>query len=71
MRISAFFQVAPRTGRTVTVSVPYNARQSAIEDFRSLRRGDLAGVEGEFVNSDNFAVAGIYITARALNISLR
>jgi hypothetical protein len=47
------FEVAPRTGRTVTVTVPYNARQSAIEDFRSLRRGDSVRVEGEFVNSDN------------------
>ena len=47
------FEVAPRTGRMVTVTVPYNARQSAIEDFRSLRRGDLVRVEGEFVNSDN------------------
>jgi len=47
------FDVTPRTGRTVTVSVPYNARQSAIDNFRSLRRGDLVRVEGEFVNSDN------------------
>ena len=47
------FDVTPRAGRTVTVSVPYNARQSAIDNFRSLRRGDLVRVEGEFVNSDN------------------
>src|SRR5258706_5958480 len=48
------FDVTPRAGRTVTVSVPYNARPSAIDNFRSLRRGDLVRVEGEFVNSDNF-----------------
>lgn len=47
------FDVTPRTGRTVTVSVPYNARQAAIDNFRTLRRGDLVRVEGEFVNSDN------------------
>jgi hypothetical protein len=47
------FELKPRTGRNVTVSVPYNARQGAIDNFRSLRRGDLVRVEGEFVNSDN------------------
>jgi hypothetical protein len=48
------FDVTPRAGRTVTVSVPYNARQSAIDNFRSLCRRDLVRVGGEFVNRDNF-----------------
>ncbi len=48
------FDVRPRTGGTVTVSVPYNARAADVDSFRSLRRGDSVRVEGEFVNRDNF-----------------
>ena len=48
------FDVRPRTGRTVTVSVPYNARSADVDSFRSLRRGDPARVEGEFVSPDSF-----------------
>ena len=47
------FDVTPRSGRRVTVSVPYNARQTDVESFRSLRRGDLVRIEGEFVSPDN------------------
>lgn len=47
------FDIRPRSGRTVTVSVPYNARTEDIDYFRSLRRGDRVRVEGEFVNPDN------------------
>jgi hypothetical protein len=47
------FDVKPRTGRTVTVSIPYNAKASDVENFRRLRTGDYVRVEGEFVNSDN------------------
>ena len=47
------FDITPRTGRRVTVSVPYNARQSDVESFRALRRGDVVRIEGEFVNSEN------------------
>jgi hypothetical protein len=50
----AVFDVTPRSGRTVTVSIPYNARQAAIDNFRTLRRGDVVRLEGQFVNSDNF-----------------
>lgn len=48
------FDVRPRAGSMVTVSVPYNARAADVDSFRSLRRGDLVRVEGEFVNRDNF-----------------
>jgi hypothetical protein len=48
------FEVLPRTGRAVTVSLPYNARQADIDSFRTLRRGDPVRLEGEFVNPDNF-----------------
>ena len=48
------FDVLPRTGRAVTVSLPYNARQADIDSFRTLRRGDPVRLEGEFVNPDNF-----------------
>jgi hypothetical protein len=34
------FDVRPRTGRTVTVSIPYNAKATDVENFRRLRRGD-------------------------------
>jgi hypothetical protein len=47
------FEVKPRTGRTVTVSIPYNARPADVENFRRLRRGDYVRVEGQFVHPDN------------------
>lgn len=47
------FDVRPSNGRTVTVSVPYNARAADVDNFRALRRGDPVRVEGEFVNPDN------------------
>lgn len=47
------FDVQPRTGRVVTVSVPYNAKPSDVESFRRLRRGDFVRVEGEFVNPES------------------
>ncbi|HVO93011.1 MAG TPA: hypothetical protein VMT22_09240 [Terriglobales bacterium] len=49
-----FFDLRPRAGSTVTVSVPYNARAADIDSFRSLRRGDSVRVEGEFVSRDSF-----------------
>jgi hypothetical protein len=48
------FDIRPRTGRTVTVSIPYNARAADIDSFRALRRGDPVRVEGEFVSPDSF-----------------
>ncbi len=48
------FDIRPRTGRTVTVSVPYNARAADVDNFRALRRGDPVRVEGEFVSPDSF-----------------
>jgi hypothetical protein len=48
------FDIRPRTGRMVTVSVPYNARTADVDNFRSLRRGDHVRVEGEFVNPESF-----------------
>lgn len=47
------FDIKPRTGRTVTVSIPYNARPADVENFRRLRRGDYVRVEGQFVHPDN------------------
>jgi hypothetical protein len=47
------FDVRPRTGGTVTVSIPYNARAADVDSFRSLRRGDSVRVEGEYINRDN------------------
>jgi hypothetical protein len=47
------FDVRPRTGRTVTVSIPYNADAADIDNFRGLRRGDHVRVEGEFVNPES------------------
>jgi hypothetical protein len=47
------FDVRPRSGGTVTVSVPYNARATDVDYFRRLRRGDSVRVEGEFVDRDN------------------
>jgi len=47
------FDIRPRRGRVITVSVPYNARSVDVDYFRSLRRGDSVRVEGEFVNADS------------------
>jgi hypothetical protein len=48
------FDVKPRSGgRTVTVTLPYNARGADVDNFRRLRQGDYVRVEGEFVNPDN------------------
>jgi hypothetical protein len=57
------FDVIPRTGRTVTVSVPYNARQADVDSFRGLRRGDPVRIEGEFVSPDNFQLLS-FLSAR-------
>jgi len=48
------FEIRPPAGRTVTVSVPYNARTADVDNFRALRRGDPVRVEGEFVNPESF-----------------
>jgi hypothetical protein len=47
------FDVRSRSGRMVTVSVPYNARTADVDNFRRLRTGDYVRIEGEFVNADN------------------
>jgi hypothetical protein len=47
------FDVRSRAGRTVTVSVPYNAKTADVDSFRRLRQGDYVRVEGEFVSPDN------------------
>jgi hypothetical protein len=57
------FEVRPRTGRTVTVSIPYNAKAADVENFRRLRRGDYVRVEGEFVNPENLQLLA-FITPR-------
>jgi hypothetical protein len=57
------FDVMPRTGRPVTVSVPYNARQADVDSFRGLRRGDPVRVEGEFVSPNNFQLLS-FLSAR-------
>jgi hypothetical protein len=48
------FDVRQRGGEIVTVALPYNARPTEVDAFRSLRRGDYVRVEGEFINRDNF-----------------
>jgi hypothetical protein len=49
----AAFDVRARSGRMVTVSVPYNARTADIDNFRRLRTGDYVRVEGEFMNPNS------------------
>ena len=48
------FDVRAPSGRTVTVTLPYNARAVDVDNFRSLRRGDHVRVEGEFFNPESF-----------------
>jgi len=48
------FELRPgSSGRTITVSVPYNATTADVDSFRGLRRGDRVRVEGEFVNPES------------------
>jgi hypothetical protein len=47
------FEIRTHSGRTVTVSVPYNARAVDVDNFRSLRRGDHVRVEGQFVHPES------------------
>jgi hypothetical protein len=46
------FDVRPRSGRMVTVTIPYNARGADVDNFRRLRTGDYVRIEGEFVSVD-------------------
>ena len=48
------FDIRPRDGRPITVSLPYNTRAADVDSFRTLHRGDPVRVEGEFVSPDNF-----------------
>jgi hypothetical protein len=48
------FDLRPRDGRNITVSLPYNARAADVDSFSTLRRGDPVRVEGEFVSPENF-----------------
>ena len=57
------FDVTPRNGRRITVSVPYNARQSDVESFRTLRRGDVVRIEGEFVSPETLQLLA-FLSAR-------
>jgi len=57
------FDVRPRTGRMVTVSVPYNARPADVDNFRRLRRGDYVRVEGRFTNPDNLQLQAFFVAA--------
>jgi hypothetical protein len=47
------FELRPRSGRNIIVTIPYNARATDVESFRRLRRGDLVRLEGEIVRPDN------------------
>ena len=53
------FELRAGTGRTITVSVPYNARPADIDMFRDLRRGDRVRVEGEFVNAESLQLLAL------------
>ena len=59
----AAFDVESRSGRMVTVSVPYNARIIDVNNFRRLRTGNYVRVEGEFVNADNLQLLA-FLTPR-------
>ncbi|MBI4528156.1 MAG: hypothetical protein HY695_30555 [Deltaproteobacteria bacterium] len=50
------FEIRPRSGRNVTVTIPYNASAADIDNFRRLRTGDYVRLEGEFFNADSFQV---------------
>lgn len=59
------FDLRLRSGKTVTVTLPYNARPADVEDFRSLRRGDAVRVEGDFIAPDAFQMQALLSGARA------
>jgi hypothetical protein len=47
------FEIRDR-GRTVLVTLPFNARRSVSDRFNRLREGDYVRVEGRYVNDDRF-----------------
>ena len=57
------FEVRPRAGRMVTVSIPYNATPEDIARFRALSRGDQVSVEGRFVNPESLQLLS-FLTPR-------
>jgi hypothetical protein len=57
------FDLRPGSGRTITVSIPYNARATDVDSFRTLRRGDRVRVEGEFVNPESLQLLA-FLTLR-------
>jgi hypothetical protein len=48
------FDLRLRSGKVITVTLPYNARSADADDLRQLRRGDFVRLEGEFVNPETF-----------------
>jgi hypothetical protein len=48
------FDLVPRVGRVVTVTIPFNASASDMQSFRRLRNGDYVRLEGEFVDPNSF-----------------
>jgi hypothetical protein len=48
------FDLRLRSGKVVTVTLPYNARSADVDDLRRLRRGDFVRLEGGFVNPETF-----------------
>jgi hypothetical protein len=48
------FDLRLRSGKVITVTLPYNARSADADDLRRLRRGDFVRLEGAFVNPETF-----------------
>jgi hypothetical protein len=48
------FEIRDQSRESVLVSLPYNARRSEADHFRTLRPGDYVRVEGRFTSNDRF-----------------
>jgi hypothetical protein len=48
------FEIRDQSRARVLVSLPYNARRSDVDHFRTLRVGDYVKVEGRFVDRERF-----------------
>lgn len=48
------FELRSRSGESIFVSLPYNARRSDVDRVQALRVGDYVRIEGRFLDRDRF-----------------
>ena len=59
-RANGWFTLDPGNGVTLTVSLPYNVRQTDLNRFQSLRSGDYVRLYGVFLNNSRVELRQFY-----------